>query len=151
MIDQISIFDLLKEKESRFTDECRRGSGYEGGRVRIYCASCHLGVKEFAGFLKEEYGSYYGHSTTFPDGVRGFADYSGKGMKLSEFRSGWQEMHTWLEMAVEIKRLIFSDKYLSDKDREKVKEVTERLGGLNGLYGADLPKPEPRYGWAVTE
>ena len=149
MIDQISMFELMQEHESRFTDECRRGSGYEGGRVRIYCASCHLWVKEFAGFLKEEYGSYYGHTTTFPDGVNGFADYNGKGMRLCVFKTGWKEEHTWLEMAVEIKRLICSGEYLSEKDQGKVAEIAMRLGCSNGIYGADLPEPKPRYGWAV--
>ena len=119
MMDQISIFDLLEEHESRFTSECRNGSGYEGGRVRIYCASCNLGLKDFAGFLKEEYGMFYGHSVTFPDGVRGFADYSGKGMRLSQFKSDWSEVHSWLEMAKEIKRLIYDGDYLTEKVRKR--------------------------------
>ena len=140
MIDQISIFDLLQENESRFTDECRRGSGFDGGRVRIYCASLSLGVKELAGFLKDEYGEYYGHSTTFPDGVRGFADYRGKGMRLCVFKSDWQEEHTWLEMAREIKRLIYAGDYLTDKDEEKVRAIA--------CYFDDMiPAPKPRYGW----
>jgi hypothetical protein len=136
MMDQISIFELLEEHESRFTDECRHGSGYEGGRVRIYCASCNLRVKELAGFLKEEYGSYYGHSTTFPDGVRGFADYSGTGMRLTAFKSDWTEKHSWVEMANEIKRLIFADDYLNAKDRQKVEEIRQYFGSL--------PVPHPR-------
>ena len=144
MIDQISIFDLLQEHESRFTAECRRGSGYEGGRVRIYCASCNLGVKELAGFLKKEYGEYYGHSTTFPDGVRGFADYRANGMRLAVFKSDWSESHTWLEMAREIKRLIYSGDYLTEKDKAKVQEIAERLGD-------PIPLPYPKCGWEGYE
>lgn len=140
MIDQISIFDLLEEHESRFTNECRNGSGYEGGRVRIYCASCNLGLKDFAGFLKEEYGSYYGHSATFPDGVRGFADYSNKGMRLSQFKSNWSEVHTWMEMAKEIKRLIYAGDYLNEKDEKKVQEIAIHFNG-------PIPVPVPRCGW----
>ena len=136
MMDQISIFDLMQETESRFTAECRYGSGYEGGRVRIYCASCNLGLKDFAGFLKEEYGMFYGHSATFPDGVRGFADYSGKGMRLSQFKSEWSEVHSWLEMAREIKRLIYDGDYLTDKDEKKVEEILEYFG--------KIPAPHPR-------
>jgi hypothetical protein len=130
------MFDLLNQIESRFTSECRHGSGYENGRVRIYCASCSLGIKELAVFLKEEYGSYYGHSTTFPDGVRGFADYSGKGMRLSQLKSDWFEVHSWLEMAREIKRLIYAGDYLTDKDEKKVEEIPE--------YFEKLPVPHPR-------
>lgn len=137
MIDQISIFDLLEEHESRFTAECRRGSGYDGGRVRIYCASCNLGVKELAGFLKKEYGEYYGHSTTFPDGVRGFADYRANGMRLTVFKSDWSESHTWLEMAKEIKRLIYAGDYLTEKDEKKVQEIADH-------FGSSLPTPRPR-------
>jgi hypothetical protein len=138
MIEQISIFDLLetKQTESRFTHECRHGSGYENGRVRIYCASCNLGVKELAEFLKEEYGGSYGHSTTFPDGVRGFADYRGNGMELWQFRSEWKERHSWQEMAKEIKRLIYSGEYLNEKEKAKVQEIAEHFGRL--------PVPHPR-------
>ena len=140
MIDQISIFDLLQNQESRFTSECRNGSGYENGRVRIYCASCNLGLKDFADYLKEEYGSFYGHSATFPDGARGFADYSGIGMRLSAFKSEWSEVHSWLEMAKEIKRLIYSREYLTEKDETKLSEVLVHFNG-------QAPLPTPRCGW----
>lgn len=139
MIEQISMFDLLQERESRFTSECRHGSGYENGRVRIYCASCHLGVKDFTAFLKEEYGGCYGHSTTFPDGDRGFADYRANGMRLSQFKSDWSEVHTWMEMAKEIKRLILRGEYLDEKDKAKVQKVLEYTGG-------QVPLPKPRFG-----
>ena len=139
MIEQISLFELLEPCESRFTAEVRRGSGYSDGRVRIYCASCNLGVKELAAYLKEEYGEAYGHSSTFPDGVRGFADYKAKGMELWEFKTRNSEKHTWLEMAREVKRLIFAGEYLTEKDKAKVEEVAKRFG--------NLPCPKPRYGW----
>ena len=41
MWQQISMFDLL-ETESRLSAAVRRGSGFAGGKVRIYCASCQL-------------------------------------------------------------------------------------------------------------
>lgn len=136
MIEQISIFDLMEPCESRFSAECKTGSGYENGRVRIYCASCNLGVKDLAAFLKEEYGEAYGHSTTFPDGVRGFADYNAKGMKLWQFKSTWEERHTWTEIAREIKRLIFAGEYLTQKDLKKVQEIADHFG--------NLPVPRPK-------
>lgn len=136
MFEQVSMFELLEPCESRFSAECKTGSGYENGRVRIYCASCNLGIKDLAGFLKEEYGGSYGHSTTFPDGVRGFADYRMDGMELWQFRSEWKEKHTWLEMAREIKRLIFAGEYLTDKDKKKVQAIADHFGSL--------PVPKPR-------
>ena len=92
MIDQISIFDLLEPCESRFTHECRSGSGFEGGRVRIYCASCNLGIKDLAVYLKDEYG-VGGHSATFPDGTHGATDYNASGLTIRAWKSN--ETENW--------------------------------------------------------
>lgn len=121
MTEQISIFDLL-EPESRFTSECRKGSGFENGRVRIYLAAGKLGIRELADFLKEEYG-VGGHSATFPDGAHGFTDYSPKGFFITEWKGHTVEKHNWTEVAKEVKRLIFSGEYLNRKDEEKLREI----------------------------
>lgn len=56
----------------------RTGSNFEGGKIRIYALYQQQGdAKERAAFLKAEYG-LGGHSYTFMDGSRGFADYNGK-------------------------------------------------------------------------
>ena len=62
MFEQISIFDLLNPVESRFTSEMKRGSGFAGGKVRIYAASLHTNKDQFAEFLKEEYGVEIGRA-----------------------------------------------------------------------------------------
>ena len=136
MMEQISIFDLLetKETESRFTHECRCGSGFEGGKIRIYCASLNMSVKELAVFLKDEYG-VGGHSADFPDGGRGFTDYNPKGLMIREWKTDITEKHTWPEVAREIKRLIARSDYLTDKEWAKVKEVCN---------GGPAPIPRPR-------
>lgn len=136
MIDQISIFDLLKPCESRFTHECRSGSGFEGGRVRIYCASCNLGIKDLAVYLKDEYG-VGGHSATFPDGTHGFTDYNASGLTIRALKSNETEKHTWQEVAKEIKRLIFSGEYLNEKEWARVQEIIQQTGG-------PLPMPHAR-------
>ena len=137
MFEQISIFDLISpQTESRFTIECRKGSGFAGGKVRIYCASCHLGLKEFAVFLKEEYGNG-GHSADWPDGGIGFTDYNPGGFTIREWKSNKTEKHTWAEVAKEIKRLILSNDYLTEKEWAKVKEISEKCGG-------PVPLPHPR-------
>ena len=120
MIEQISIFDLLKPCESRFTYECKRGSGFEGGKIRIYFASLEMNVKQLADFLKKEYG-VGGHTSDFPDGGRWFADHNASGLKICEWKSNVAEKYTWLEVANEIKRLICMDDYLTPKEWEKVK------------------------------
>ena len=100
MFEQISMFELLNPIESRFTSECRKGSGFENGRVRIYCASRHLGTKELAGFLKIEYG-IGGHSSDFPDGSRGSAMHNASGIEIREFKKTDVEKHNWNEVAKE--------------------------------------------------
>ena len=136
MMEQISIFDLLTEPvESHFTAQIRLGSGFEGGRVRIYCASCNLGVKELAVFMKDEYG-VGGNSITFPDGQSGFADYHPAGIELRIWKTHEVEKHKWTEAATEVKRLIFANDYLDAKDWQKVEEIREYFG--------KLPVPHPR-------
>ena len=136
MTEQISIFELLEPCESRFTHEVKRGSGYEGGKVRIYCASLNLGVKELAKYLSDEYGCG-GHSASFPDGGRGFTDYNSKGLSIREWKSREEEKHNWQEVASEVKRLIIHNEYLTDKEYSKVQEVCRRNGG-------PAPMPVPR-------
>ena len=140
MFEQISMFDLLNPVESRFTHECRKGSGFAGGKVRIYCASLNLGLKEFAVFLKEEYG-VGGHSADFPDGGRGFTDYNAKGLMIREWKSNETEKHSWQEVAKEVIRLIVNGDYLNEKEWSKVQEVCDQNGG-------QAPVPHPRCAWA---
>lgn len=136
MVEQISIFDILDhETKSHFTAQILRGSGFAGGKVRIYCASCNLDVRELAAFMKEEYG-IGGNSITFPDGQSGFADYNGTGIELRIWKTHDIEKHSWLDAAKEVKRLIFSEEYLNKKDEEKVWQVSRQYG--------KLPVPKPR-------
>lgn len=136
MFEQISMFELLNPVESRFTHECRRGSGFEGGKVRIYCASLNMGMKDFAVYLKNEYG-VGGHSADFPDGGRGFTDYNASGLMIREWKTNQEEKHNWQEVAKEIKRLIAMNDYLTDKEWARVMEVSEMNGG-------PAPVPVPR-------
>ena len=136
MFEQISMFEMLNPVESRFTHECRSGSGYEGGRVRIYCASCNLGIKDLAVYLKDEYG-VGGHSATFPDGTSGFTDYNASGLTIRAWKSNETEKHSWQEVAKEIKRLIFSGEYLNEKEWARVQEISQQTGG-------PLPMPHAR-------
>jgi hypothetical protein len=139
IIEQISMFDLLNPVESPFTSECRRGSGFENGKVRIYCASLNMGLKDFSEYLKDEYG-IGGCSATFPDGRRGFTDYSPKGFVIREYKSQMEEKYSWLQVAKEIKRLILSGDYLTEKEKAQVMEVCERNGG---------PAPVPKARMAI--
>ena len=136
MFEQISMFELLQPCESRFTHEVKRGSGFEGGKVRIYCAAMNTNVKEFAVYLKDEYG-VGGHSADFPDGGRGFTDYNSTGLMIRGWKSNQTEKHSWQEVAKEIKRLIVHNEYLTDKEWARVQEVSQMNGG-------PAPMPIPR-------
>ena len=136
MFEQISMFELLNPVESRFTHECRKGSGFEGGKVRIYCAALNMNIKELAVYLKDEYG-VGGHSADFPDGGRGFTDYNASGLLIREWKTNQTEKHNWQEVAREVKRLIVHNEYLTDKEWSRVQEVSK-------LNGGPLPKPMAR-------
>ena len=136
MFEQISMFELLQPCESRFTHEVKRGSGFEGGKVRIYCAAMNTNVKQFAVYLKDEYG-VGGHSADFPDGGRGFTDYNSTGLMIREWKSNQTEKHSWQEVAKEVKRLIIRNEYLTDKEWARVQEVSQMNGG-------PAPMPIPR-------
>lgn len=135
MFEQISIFELLNPVESRFTSVVRHGSGFENGRVRIYCASVHFGLNDLARYLKEEYG-IGGHTADFPDGGRGFADHNGSGLKICEWKNNVEEKHSWLEVAREVKRLIAAENYLDEKDKTRLERVRAEYG--------EIPVPVPR-------
>ena len=73
----------------------RTGSNFEGGKIRIYALYQQQGdAKERAVFLKAEYG-IGGHSYTFMDGSRGFADYDGKGILLRNYGHDREVRLTW--------------------------------------------------------
>ena len=135
MFEQISMFEML-QPENRFTHELKRGSGFEGGKVRIYCAAMNMNIKDFAVYLKDEYG-VGGHSADFPDGGRGFTDYNSKGLTIREWKSRQEEKYSWQEVAREIKRLIVHNEYLTDKEWSRVQEISKFNGG-------PLPMPTAR-------
>ena len=135
MFEQISMFEML-QPENRFTHELKRGSGFEGGKVRIYCAAMNMNIKDFAVYLKDEYG-VGGHSADFPDGGCGFTDYNSKGLTIREWKSRQEEKYSWQEVAREIKRLIVHNEYLTDKEWSRVQVVSK-------LNGGPLPKPMAR-------
>ena len=144
MFEQISMFELLQPCESRFTHEVKRGSGFEGGKVRIYCAAMNTNVKQFAVYLKDEYG-VGGHSADFPDGGRGFTDYNSTGLMIREWKSNQTEKHSWQEVAKEVKRLIVRNEYLTEKEWARVQEVSQMNGGP-----APMPIPRVRIEAAIA-
>lgn len=131
MIHQISLFD--DEPLTWFEKVLLRGSLTAGGKYRIYSAAVNLSVTELADFLKEEYG-WSGSSVE-----NGFVDYSPKGARLKKWHSDYEENYTWAEVAKKIKNLVYTDKYLSTKEKEYIKSLQEHFGCI--------PAPRARYGY----
>ena len=112
----------------------RTGSNFEGGKIRIYALYQQQGdAKERAAFLKAEYG-LGGHSYTFMDGSRGFADYNGKGILLRNYDHDREVRLTWSAVDKRLDRLVENGQYLTALEMEEYRKLEQE-------YGASLPMP----------
>lgn len=112
----------------------RTGSNFEGGKIRIYALYQQQGdAKERAAFLKAEYG-LGGHSYTFMDGSRGFADYNGKGILLRNYDHDREVRLTWSAVDKRLDRLVENGQYLTALEMEEYRKLEQE-------YGAPLPMP----------
>ena len=102
----------------------RAGSNFEGGKIRIYVLYQQQGdAKERAAFLKAEYG-LGGHSYTFMDGSRGFADYDGKGILLRNYGHDREVRLTWSAVDKRLDRLVVNGQYLTALEMEEYRTVS---------------------------
>ena len=129
---QISFFD--DEPLSWLEEDLQNGSGFENGKIRLYAASLSMGISDFADFCKHEYG-IGGHSIK-----DGFSDHNAKGITLEIWKTGYKEVYNWTQIAKGIKKLISIDKYLTNKEKEKIKQIQEKNNGI-----LPVPKPCIRY------
>lgn len=143
---QISIFDMIEkpEKLDAVSEAIAHGSGYEGGRVRIFAAALNLSEKELAVFLKNEYG-VGGCSMPF-----GFMDYDSNGIKLRFYNRGSRGLVkapqedrkiAWAEAARVVRSLIASNRYLFPAEQKQADAIKAKYEGV-------MPLPYPRYGFA---
>ena len=120
------------------------GSGYGGGKLRIYGLYQHSPTpKEAIAFLNEEY-SDYGHSHTFLDGRRGFVNYSSsKGMEIQSYGDGGSTTTIkWPAIEKRLRMLVTEGNYLTETERDRYTEMEHDFAGLGGV-----PMPKPRYGF----
>ena len=116
----------------------RRGSGFEGGKLRIAAFYYQNPTPpDAAAFLKEEYG-IGGHSHTFLDGTSGFVDYNGKGMQIRRWRSKEDSVLRWTQVERNISNMITEGTYLTPQEQQRFNAmIAEMIGG-------DMPLPQPR-------
>jgi len=95
---QLSFFDTgLSDEETRLRKILKRGSGFEGGCLRIYAAERLLDAERFVMFLADEF-NVGGHSVSF-EGFRGFCDYNGRGMVVREWKENREWKYSWKQIA----------------------------------------------------
>lgn len=142
MIQQLDVFDVLFDKAPAdpFLEALRLGSGFEGGKVRIFAAVAAMrDIDELIDFLRKEYG-IGGCSHTFSDGMRGFVEHDGRGLKIENYETKQETVYTWRKVANGIMQLIKNGDYLTKLEKAKLDEV-QRQG--NGAY--KMPVPRIRY------
>ena len=95
---QLSLFDTdLSEDETRLREILKRGSGFEGGCLRIYAAEKLLDGDRFAEFLADEF-NVGGHSVR-SENFSGFVDYNGRGMIVREWKTNREWKYSWKQIA----------------------------------------------------
>ena len=137
---QMSMFDLLEpqeksEKEQLIERSLKYGSGMEHGKFRIYDKyQENPTVKEFADFLKHEYG-IGGHGGWGIDNE----EHDGKGIRVSQRGEKGEVLVEaflkWPEVAVRIADLIDDDSYFSEQEK---KEYAAYSGQTEGSYDEKL-------------
>ena len=107
----------MKDFNLMFHEACFRGSGFVGGKRRIYMfyTQKHPSRDEFAKFLSKEYG--IGGTASLGNWV----DYNGKGIRVRYYDHDskkflYDERFTWKQAADEIKKMIDSRTYMGVRD-----------------------------------
>ena len=132
----------LSFSQADIDDELRRGSGYGGGKLRIYAMYQHQpDTKTAVAFLKDEY-NWYGHSHTFMDGSSGFINYSPKGMKLDHYKPAYEKTLKWNAVEKRLRTLIAEDSYLTESEKAQYAEIEREYAGFGGV-----PMPVARMGF----
>ena len=95
---QLSFFEPeIPEEEKRLRQVLKRGSGYEGGCLRIYAAERLLDAERFVMFLADEF-HIGGHSFSTAD-FNGFVDYNGRGLMIREWKTNREWKYSWKQIA----------------------------------------------------
>lgn len=137
MIDgQVTLFGMLPpdgEREEKLREICRRGSGFAGGRIRIWAMmESRLFPQYRERWMRSEFGTG-GHSMQ----DYWFADYSSKGLNAWNAREDRRYTYTWKEMVRCVEDLLNAGDYLDRRDEATVSGIIQAADGR-------IPYPRPR-------
>ena len=144
-IDAVPAVTAESEKPSVFSisdteidNVLRRGSGFEGGKIRIYAMYQQMeNAAERAEFLKKEYGTG-GHSYTFANGSHGFADHNTGGIFLRSYGHDRTVRLTWAEAEKRLNAMISRGDYLSEVEQAEYRQIEQDFDG-------QVPMPVPAH------
>ncbi|MCD8367213.1 MAG: SNF2-related protein [Clostridiales bacterium] len=119
--------------DSEINEMLRRGSGFEGGKLRIMALYAHEGnSKARADFLKKEYG-IGGQSWDFADGSRGFVDYRSQGFYIRSYGHDKELRLRWADVEKRIGTLIQAGSYLSPEEQARYAQLEQEYAGYGGV------------------
>ena len=117
--------------QAEIENELRKhGSGFTGGKQRIMALyQTQPDRKLRAKALAKEYG-IGGHSHDFLDGSRGFVNHDWKGLEFVHYPDDQKITLKWAQVEKYIDLMIQSDRYLTDKEKEK-RAARQEANGYN--------------------
>ena len=135
--------------QAEIENELRRhGSGFMGGKQRIMALyQTQPDRKLRAKALAKEYG-IGGHSHDFLDGSSGFVNHDGKGLEFDHYPEHTEITLSWMQVERYIDLMIQSDRYLTDKEKERraARQETERqLPMLDGAAAEEYSALKEQY------
>ena len=129
---------VLSLSDEEIDNVLRRGSGFEGGKLRIAALYAQNPTPVDARvFLSNEYG-VGGHSHTFLDGSSGFIDYNSRGMQFRRWKTNEEMNLRWHVVEQHIRSMMENGTYLTPQEQQRFDEMME------SLTGTEIPLPQPR-------
>ena len=103
-------------------------------------------AKTAVDFLKDEYG-WYGHSLTFLDGSRGFADYSPRGLQLRHSETSIETSLKWNAIEKRLRALVAEGSYLTEAEKAAYASLEQDYAGIPD----GVPMPHARAGFPTPQ
>ena len=123
----------------------RRGSGFEGGKLRIAALYAQNPTPvDTRVFLSNEYG-VGGHSHTFLDGTSGFIDYNSRGMQFRRWKTNEEYTLRWHAVERYIRNMMEQGTYLTPQEQQRFAEMQ------SAFFGTEMPLPQPRMHYPPVE